>query len=71
MSPPRSKPFSNTAASSASHGQDRSRAHARMLFDFSTTSAAAHHTAASVRRLPSGAMRVRSSFRERAHGRHS
>ena len=41
------------------------------LFDLSTTSAHAHHTAWSVSLLPSSAMRVRLSAHDRTHAAHS
>lgn len=66
-----SAPFSSTARFNTPHEQCRSRAHASTLFDLSTTSATAHHTAASVKRLPSSAIWVRSSVHERAHAIHS
>ena len=64
-------PLSSTARSGVPHEHARSFAHADTLFDLSMISAHAHHTAWPAGRLPSPAMRVRSSVHDRAHAAHS
>ena len=64
-------PLDRTASLTMSHEQAGSLAHARTLFDLSTTSATARHAAASVIASASGTARARSSVHRRPHRRHS